>query len=347
MKLTLMLLACVISIHCISQIEASNKTINPEKWTIKANKLKASTGRLLIANSPGTVWTIYVYSMIDNKYVNSFAHTNNKGIINLAPGEYKITLNLSPVENVVIKKGHDTKLKTGILDVPHKEVWYLYDETGKSYYSSGIKPEKLLLPVGNYQLKSGETENHVIVEEEINLTEQKAFYESKYWVMTPLEAMTAGIGKLSINIPEDTTAYIPLIDKTITIEFNIRDTIRIREDNSYTVVNMPKYLTTGQYYYISLNSFKFTVPIESGKETRIKTGFLIITKKETEGFNSSYNWMSDVYDHAFGSDDALDITWAWSFYASGSGNPRLTGKGGAIFALPPGDVIIGKYDLKL
>src|SRR5688500_5393762 len=131
MKLILLLLGCVMSISGISQSEASKNTISPEKWTITPNKLKATTGRLLIANSPGTVWTVYVSRMIDNRHVTSFAHTNNKGIINLPPGEYKITLNLAPVENVVIKKGHDTKLKTGILDVPHKEVWYLYDETGK------------------------------------------------------------------------------------------------------------------------------------------------------------------------------------------------------------------------
>ena len=43
------------------------------------------------------------------------------------PGEYKITINDVPVLNVPIKKGHDTKLKCGVLNVVSESYWDLSD----------------------------------------------------------------------------------------------------------------------------------------------------------------------------------------------------------------------------
>jgi hypothetical protein len=142
----------------------SSKT-DPGKWTIIPNNLKGATGRILMDNPAGSKWVVYIYAMADNKYITSAAESNNKGVFVLLPGEYKFTINNAPVLNVPVKKGHDTKLKCGTLDVVSEGVWYLNDETGKIYYTSGNQPTKMPLPVGTYTFKIGDMEQKVVIKE--------------------------------------------------------------------------------------------------------------------------------------------------------------------------------------
>jgi hypothetical protein len=69
--------------------------------------------------------------------------------------------------NVPIKSGHDTKLKTGVLNVDFEDVWYLYSEDRSSTYTSGNKPVKILLPVGKYLLEESGIGRVVTVKEEL------------------------------------------------------------------------------------------------------------------------------------------------------------------------------------
>ena len=144
---------------------SSGEGTSSDKWVITANNLKGSTGRILMDNPAGSIWVVYIYAMADNKYITSFAESNNKGLFVIPPGEYKFTINNAPVLNVPVKKGHDTKLKCGILDIVSEGIWYLNDETGKTYYTSGDKPQKMPLPVGTYSLKFGEASQTVIIKE--------------------------------------------------------------------------------------------------------------------------------------------------------------------------------------
>src|SRR6185503_4531406 len=104
--------------------------------------------------------------MADEKYITSYAESNNKGVFVLAPGTYKITLNNVPVLDVPVQKGYDTKIKSGVFNVEDEAVWYLHDETGDAYYTSGDKPQKLVLPIGNYIYKVGGSDQRVTVKEE-------------------------------------------------------------------------------------------------------------------------------------------------------------------------------------
>jgi len=162
-NLLLPVLACGMFASAYSQKGSSVKVTPVDKWVITANNLKGSTGRILMDNPAGSKWVVYIYAMADNKYITSFAESNNKGLFVISPGEYKITINNAPVLNVPVNKGHDTKLKCGVLDVVSEGIWYLYDETGKDYYTSGNEPQKMPLPVGTYSLKLGNVAQNVVI----------------------------------------------------------------------------------------------------------------------------------------------------------------------------------------
>jgi hypothetical protein len=121
-----------------------------DKWTVATNTLKGSSGRLLFDNPVGSVWDISIYNAADNKFITSYANVNNKGLITVAPGQYKIAINNVPVMDVPIKKGHDTKLHCGLLDVVSNGVWYLKNAAGNTHHTSGAKPTKILVPIGTY-----------------------------------------------------------------------------------------------------------------------------------------------------------------------------------------------------
>ena len=149
-------------------IQSGSSTVGDEKWVTTGNNLKGSSGRLLFDNPAGSIWALYIYNAADDKYITSYANVNNKGQVTVVPGQYKVTINNVPVMNVPIKKGHDTKLKCGLVDVRSEGVWYLKDASGNVSYTSGAKPTKILVPVGTYTfelegqnqplvVKSGET----------------------------------------------------------------------------------------------------------------------------------------------------------------------------------------------
>ncbi|HLG41322.1 MAG TPA: hypothetical protein VI461_16705, partial [Chitinophagaceae bacterium] len=361
-QIVVFVLACGMFVSTFAQIEISKKS-NAEvsdKWVITpVPTMKGVLGRLDI-NFPADVErNILIYRPTDNKYITSVSR--NDKTYNIAPGVYRFTLTAVPVENVPIQQGHETRLKMGFLNVVSEGWWHLYNETKEKNYINSSKPYKVALPVGRYQIKLGgqfypviikdgetvEDYSSVEVKDEIPGNEklknigtnpQIAHTNNPYWVITPLQAMTDGIGKLSIIIPKDTTIY--LIDKWITIPYNIRDTIRINETGNtsssyYTIINLPKYLTA-RSYSISLNGVRFTVPVESGKETRVKAGFLIITKKEaSEGSGPLDNY----FDTVFGENDG--VNWEWKLTGWGI---AFTGKKRTIFALPPGEYSLTKFD---
>ncbi|MGK2861109.1 MAG: hypothetical protein ACSLE0_04205, partial [Chitinophagaceae bacterium] len=73
----------------------------------------------------------------------------------IAPGEYRFVLTTVPIDNVPIRKGHETRLKAGFLNLVSEGDWHLYDESKGKAYTSGNKPVKIVLPVGSYQIKLG------------------------------------------------------------------------------------------------------------------------------------------------------------------------------------------------
>lgn len=125
-----------------------------DKWVITpVATMKGVLGRLDI-NFPADVERdILIYHPADNKFITSVSR--NDKIYTITPGQYRFTLTNVPVDNVPIKKGHETRLKAGFLNVVSEGDWHLYDETKEKAYTSGNKPKKLPLPIGSYQLKLG------------------------------------------------------------------------------------------------------------------------------------------------------------------------------------------------
>lgn len=373
------------------------------KWDMKPNKLKTSTGRLLMNNPAGSTWIVYINRMADNKHVTSANNTNNKGLFVLAPGEYKVSINNTPVQNVQIKQGHDTKLRTGVLNVPadgvwnlydvsgkdfhtsgnkptrlalpigqykltlnnapienvsiadsidtkiktgvlditENDVWYLYDEEGKKSYTSGNKPEKIVLPVGNYTLKVGGRDQSVMVKSISQELHTSGIEDEKYWVITALDGtISADMGRLSMYVPKDTTIFVPVMNKTLTVPLDITDMAGYAITGNWQLQNlkMPKYLTTGTYT-VELNRIHVSrVPVREGKETRLKAGFLVISEKKTEGEPGESD-LEQVLDVMYGSNDFPDKAWTWSIRLGGY---EFTGKKIKIFALPPGEYTVVK-----
>lgn len=126
-----------------------------DKWVVTpVATMRGVLGGLDI-NFPAEVdRDILIYHQADNKFITSVS--KNAKSYTIAPAEYRFTLTNVPIDNVPIKKGHITRLKSGFLNIVSEGDWHLYNDTKEKAFTSGNKPKKLALPVGNYQLKLGE-----------------------------------------------------------------------------------------------------------------------------------------------------------------------------------------------
>lgn len=155
-KLLLLVLAYGMFVSAVAQTEISkkDKTEVSDKWVITpVADMKGVLGKLDI-NFPADVErNILIYQQSDNKFLTSVSR--NAKSYTIAPGEYRFTLSTVPVENVPIRKGHETRLKAGFLNLVSEGDWHLYDESKEKFYTSGNKLGKIALPVKSYQLKLG------------------------------------------------------------------------------------------------------------------------------------------------------------------------------------------------
>ena len=125
-----------------------------EKWVITPVKtMKGVLGGLDINFPVDVERNILIYQPADNKFITSVSY--NDKIYPIAPGEYRFTITNVPIANVPIKKGHETRLRMGFLNVVSEGVWHVYNDTKEKQYTSGNKPKKIALPVGSYQVKLG------------------------------------------------------------------------------------------------------------------------------------------------------------------------------------------------
>lgn len=125
-----------------------------DKWVVTPiPTMKGVLGRLDINFPAGIERNILIQQQSDNKFLTSVSY--NDKIYNIAPGVYRFVLSSVPVENVPIQKGHETRLKAGILDLVSEGDWHLYNATKEKAFTSGNKPKKLPLPIGSYQVKLG------------------------------------------------------------------------------------------------------------------------------------------------------------------------------------------------
>ena len=124
------------------------------KWVITpVPAMKGVLGQLDIKFPADVERNISIYQASDHKFITSVSRNDQSYTI--APGIYRFVLSTVPVDSVPIQKGHITRLKMGFLNVISEGPWSVYNETKEKFYTSGNKPKKLPLPVGNYQLKLG------------------------------------------------------------------------------------------------------------------------------------------------------------------------------------------------
>lgn len=155
-KLLLLALAYGMFASALAQpgISKKNKTEVSDKWEITpVTNMKGVLGMLDINFPKDVERNILIYQQSDKKFLRSVSH--NDKTYTIAPGEYRFTLTTVPIDNVPIKKGHETRLRAGFLNLVSEGDWHLYDESKEKAYTSGNKPVKMVLPVGSYQLKLG------------------------------------------------------------------------------------------------------------------------------------------------------------------------------------------------
>ncbi|MGZ5189523.1 MAG: hypothetical protein ACXWCZ_00815 [Flavisolibacter sp.] len=137
-----------------SSDNSSGTSTSSEKWVITpVTNMKGVLGRLDI-NYPAEVdRRIEIRAATDNKFITTVSQNDKQ--YTMAPGHYNFVISTVPVDNVPIQKGHETRLKIGYLNIVSEGVWNLLTESKEKIHTTGNKPKKLALPIGNYQLKLG------------------------------------------------------------------------------------------------------------------------------------------------------------------------------------------------
>jgi len=125
-----------------------------EKWVITpVANMKGVLGKLDI-NYPADVdRDIEIRAVADNKFITTVSKNDKQ--YTMAPGNYRFLITNVPVDDVPIQKGQETRLKIGFLNIVSEGNWHLYTESKEKQYTSGNKPKRIALPIGNYQLKLG------------------------------------------------------------------------------------------------------------------------------------------------------------------------------------------------
>ncbi|MFN2458677.1 MAG: hypothetical protein ABR502_10775, partial [Chitinophagaceae bacterium] len=128
---------------------------NTNKWVISTANMKGVLGRLNTTFPADVEWSILIKAT-DDKFITSRSGFSKHGpSYDLAPGMYNFRLNTITVENVPIERGKATRLKAGYLNIVSEGHWEIYNEAKQKLHTTGNKPKKIALPVGNYQLKLG------------------------------------------------------------------------------------------------------------------------------------------------------------------------------------------------
>lgn len=135
----------------------ANNERSSGQWEITPlASMKGVLGKLNTSFPEDVEWSIDVRSATENKFITNRSSGSRHGpSYNIAPGTYNFRLNTIMVENVPVERGKETRLKAGVLSIVSDGNWEIYSESKGKFHTSGNKPKKIALPVGNYQLKLG------------------------------------------------------------------------------------------------------------------------------------------------------------------------------------------------
>ncbi len=139
------------------EVTAENENTN-EKWVINKVNANTSTGKLLVDLPEETEWDITIYNAGSDQVLSN---TMLKTSFELPPALYDLEINHIRIKGVPVEKGNETRLKTGVLHIPNKTSWTLYDEAKQTVLINSSSTQKRGLPIGKYTLTI-KGENHAI-----------------------------------------------------------------------------------------------------------------------------------------------------------------------------------------
>jgi hypothetical protein len=287
-RILLTVLAYGMFISTFAQKDTSNNNLeNSEKWVITpVAGMKGLSGRLNMNFPAGVDWNIWIYNQADNKFINSFYPIHKKQSFNLSPGEYRIKLGNVTVENVSIQKGKETRIRAGVLNVADESSWELYDELKENIITTNTRPQKMVLPIGNYKITILGQDRDVEIRDEhlgVSGVQEIPTINMDPWTISPLRPLGTEPGKekgglLQVNFLADSiydAQKYEFVPGKIKISRSGHPDVLLTSDK-FSADGHP--LPSGIYQVTLNNVLVANVPIEANKKTKLKTGTLKVNQ---------------------------------------------------------------------
>jgi hypothetical protein len=156
MKNILSILFLVItSIASKAQDKITTETKTPAKWAIRPNyDLKGDIGLLTISLPEQTAVTATIVHSGETKNLYTWHSSTSR---ELAPGTYDITFWNIKIPSVVVEKGKETRILSGVLNSTVKKPWEVWTVEGEKVFGAG-SAKKIALPAGKYIVKTSGAE---------------------------------------------------------------------------------------------------------------------------------------------------------------------------------------------
>lgn len=303
-KILFFALACEVVSNCIAQIQVTGNINSTAKWEITPSLDAIGKGRLNVNYPVTALWTILIASPGDKqtlKYVTSANYP-----VELTPGNYYIEFTNVPIGIVPFKLGMQTRLRTGIIHVISEGTWTIYDKSKKTYYKTGTTPQKIILPVGGYQVNlKGKFKTVVIKDGELVEVSSSGIKTVSQAALeqTVLDVLPYRISPIqdSVNNSKHTTGLLWLIPSQQSFIYQINYSIQVFKAGTSSVVFQctygsgsshcfPNTTLPGGHYDISISAnytasgiyslsgfnplFLRNIPIRNGYETKLNYGYL-------------------------------------------------------------------------
>jgi len=158
MKKLLILWFVLFTFSCKNEKE----DITPGKWVINKANEPGDNGKLLIDLPKETEWDITIYAAGSTKVLSN---TLLQKEFSLAPGNYDLETNHIWIKDVPVEKGNHTRLRAGVLRIPKKIPWTLYDSAKQTVLINSSSEATRGLPIGKYKLTIEEKDHDVEIKD--------------------------------------------------------------------------------------------------------------------------------------------------------------------------------------
>lgn len=201
-------------------------------------------------------------------------------VMTLPPQKYNMEISGMSLKNVPVIMGDDTRIKVGALYITSTSFWTLYDENKtKTIYSSSL-PKNVVFPCGIYQLeinglvhqieiKDGETLEYSDTSSQTAQTQKLNTGTQPMWDIQTDSSLSGATGQIILQMPKN-------------IKFMSHLQVFKHGDSQVAISwfgNNKSQIMPGLYDVVVEKYRIANVPIEKGKTTRLKMGFLIYSPR--------------------------------------------------------------------